>query len=121
MHIINCCQSSLAAIDNKIYQMESQKLYLRPNVVAQPLFQGWYAWAYLIAPATAAMNIEGRHLKIMQSYIQAPMIHAAACKDPKMTGGPFMDYGGKRLDEVKALFKSTLEEQGYMGTLSKAI
>jgi L-ascorbate metabolism protein UlaG (beta-lactamase superfamily) len=101
--------------------MKSQELYLRSNVIAQPLFQGWYAWAYLIAPATAAMNIEGRHVKIMQSYIQAPMIHAAACKDPKMTGGPFMDYGGKRLDEVKTLLRSTLEEQGYMVTLSKAI
>ncbi|MDN3546952.1 MBL fold metallo-hydrolase [Mucilaginibacter aquaedulcis] len=101
--------------------MESQKLYLRSNVIAQPLFQGWYAWAYLISPATAAMNIESRHVKIMQSYIQAPAIHAAACKDPKMTGGPFMDYGGKRVDEVKALLKSTLEEQGYMVALSQAI
>ncbi|MDB5086623.1 MAG: beta-lactamase domain protein [Mucilaginibacter sp.] len=101
--------------------MKSQELYLRSNVIAQPLFQSWYAWAYLIAPATAAMNIEGRHVKIMQSYIQAPMIHAAACKDPKMTGGPFMDYDGKRLDEVKTLLRSTLEEQGYMVALSKAI
>jgi L-ascorbate metabolism protein UlaG (beta-lactamase superfamily) len=101
--------------------MKSQELYLRSNVIAQPLFQGWYAWAYLIAPATAAMNVEGRHVKIMQSYIQAPVIHAAACKDPKMTGGPFMDYGGKRVEEVKALLKSTLDEQGYMVTLSQAI
>jgi len=104
-----------------IKKMESQKLYLRSNVIAQPLFQGWYAWAYLISPATAAMNIESRHVKIMQSYIQAPIIHAAACKDPKMTGGPFMDYVGKRVDDLKALLKSTLEDQGYMITLSKAI
>lgn len=101
--------------------MNSQKLYLRPNVVAQPLFQNWYAWAYLISPATAAMNIEGRHAKIMQSYIQAPAIHAAACKDPKMTGGPFMDYGGKRVQEVKDLYNKTLTEGGYMIELSQAI
>lgn len=101
--------------------MESPKLYLKANVVAQPLFKKWYAWAHLISPATAAMNIEGRHVKIMKSYIQAPFIHAAACNDPKMTGGPFMDYGGKRVDEVKQLLNETLEEQGYMIEFSQAV
>lgn len=101
--------------------MKSAELYLKPNVIAQPLFQSWYAWAYLLPPATAAMNIEGRHLKIMQSYVKAPMIHAAACKDPKMTGGPFMDLNGGRVEEIKELMRTTLEDQGYMIELSKAI
>jgi len=87
------------------------KKYLKPNVVIEPLFERWYAWAHLISPATAAMNTVGRHLKIMNSYIQAEHIHAAAVKNPKMLGGPFMDYNGSRVEEIKQLRERTLEEQ----------
>jgi len=77
--------------------------FLKPNVVMEPLIDRWYAWPHLISPATASMNIVGRHLKIMNSYIQSPQIHAAAVKNPKMLGGPFMDYEGGRVEEIKAL------------------
>ena len=63
---------------------KNQKVYLKPNVVIEPLFDQWYAWSHLISPATAAKNITGRHLKIMDSYIMAPKIHAEAVKNPKM-------------------------------------
>src|SRR5688500_6998558 len=96
-------------------------MYLKPNVVMEPLFDRWYAWSHLISPATAAMNITGRHLKIMNSYIQAPQIHAAAVKNPKMLGGPFMDYKGGRVDEVKKLRDHTLEKQKNMIAFSEAV
>ena len=67
-------------------------LYLRPNIQVEPLFDSWYAWSHLIPPATAARNITERHLKIIDSYISSPAIHAAAAKNPKMLGGPFIDY-----------------------------
>ena len=67
-------------------------VYLKPNIVPEPLFAGWYAWPHLISPATSAMNVVGRHLKIMNSFIQSPQIHVAAVKDPRMLGGPFMDH-----------------------------
>jgi L-ascorbate metabolism protein UlaG (beta-lactamase superfamily) len=101
--------------------MNTQLVYLKPNVVIEPLFDRWYAWAHLISPATAAMNITGRHLKIMNSYVQAPQIHAAAVKNPKMLGGPFMDYGGGRVEEVKSLRDRTLTSQTDMIQLSDAI
>jgi L-ascorbate metabolism protein UlaG (beta-lactamase superfamily) len=88
--------------------MNNELFYLKPNIVIEPLVDRWYAWTHLISPATGAMNLLGRHLKIMNSYIQAPQIHAAAVKNPKMLGGPFMDYKGKRVDEVKQL-KSEIE------------
>jgi hypothetical protein len=69
----------------------SNALYLRQNVQVEPLVESWYAWSHLISPATAAMNIVDRHLKIMQSYVQAPQVHAAAVKNPAMLGGPFID------------------------------
>ena len=51
--------------------MNQEQFFLRPNVVAEPLVDGWYAWAHLIPPSTLARNLTGRHLKIMESYIQS--------------------------------------------------
>lgn len=96
-------------------------VYLKPNVVIEPLFDRWYAWTHLLSPATCAMNITGRHLKIMNSYIQAPHIHAAAVKNPKMLGGPFMDYGKDRAEEVKALYEGTRAKQQHMIAFSEAV
>jgi L-ascorbate metabolism protein UlaG (beta-lactamase superfamily) len=101
--------------------MKNQPVYLKPNLVIEPLFARWYAWSHLVSPSTAAMNITGRHLKIMNSYIQAPQIHAAAIKNPKMLGGPFMDYGGGRVDDIRKLRDQTLQMQAKMIELSDAI
>ena len=97
------------------------KVYLKPNVVLEPLVDNWYAWSHLISPATASMNIAYRHLKIMDSYIQAPQIHAAAVRNPKMRGGPFMDLEGDRSEEVQALKNTTLETQKRILEFSEAI
>lgn len=91
-------------------------VFIRPNLAIEPLIDNWYAWPHLVSPATAAMNIKDRHLKIMNSYVQNPTIHAAAIKSPKMLGGPFIDYGGKRVEEIKALISNTLEQcAGLLG------
>ena len=58
--------------------MSNEKLYLKQNVLMGPLVDQWYAWAHLISPATAAMNINERHLRIMNSYIDAPDVHESA-------------------------------------------
>nr|WP_295875064.1 MBL fold metallo-hydrolase [uncultured Chitinophaga sp.] len=101
--------------------MQHKKYFLKPNVIIEPLIEKWYAWTHLISPATAAMNVAGRHLKIMNSYIQAPQIHAAAVLNPKMLGGPFMDYKGGRVEEVKQLRKETMERQASSLELAAAI
>lgn len=91
-------------------------VYIKPNLAIEPLVDNWYAWPHLVSPATAAMNIKDRHLKIMNSYVQNPMIHAAAVKSPKMLGGPFIDYNGKRVDEIKGLINNTLDKcAGLLG------
>ncbi|MBN8523508.1 MAG: MBL fold metallo-hydrolase [Rickettsiales bacterium] len=81
--------------------------YFKSNIKAEPLIWRWYAWPYLISPATAACNIVERHLKIMHSYVQNPKIHAQAVKDPKMLGGPFIDLQGEKVEEVKTLIEET--------------
>jgi len=101
--------------------MNKKKVYLKPNVVIEPLFDKWYAWSHLISPATSAMNVKGRHIKIMNSYIQAPAAHAAAVANPKMLGGPFIDYGGKRVEEIKKLKEQTLEKQKDLLAFNEAV
>lgn len=101
--------------------MSTEKLYLKPNVVAEPLIDQWYAWAHLIPPATAAMNIVGRHLKIMESYVKAPQVHAAAVKNPAMLGGPFVDYKEPRVAEIQALIERTKRERAHLIGFAAAV
>ncbi len=99
----------------------NEKLYLRRNIQVEPLIDHWYAWSHLIPPATAARNITERHLKIMDSYLNAPQVHANAVANPKMAGGPFIDYGGKRLDEIRALRDRIKKERKHLIELSQAL
>ncbi|HEX8357663.1 MAG TPA: MBL fold metallo-hydrolase, partial [Segetibacter sp.] len=101
--------------------MNDKEYYLKPNVVFEPLVDNWYAWSHLISPATAAMNIVSRHMTIIDSYLSAPSIHAEAVANPKMRGGPFMDFNGGKVEEVKALQQQTLEKQNTVIKLAKAI
>jgi L-ascorbate metabolism protein UlaG (beta-lactamase superfamily) len=101
--------------------MQETLVYLKPNVVIEPLFDNWYAWSHLVSPATAACNIVERHLTIIDSYLEAPEIHAQAVLNPKMRGGPFMDFQGERLEEVRTLRTKTLQNQAKLLELAKAI
>ncbi|HXQ72680.1 MAG TPA: MBL fold metallo-hydrolase [Pyrinomonadaceae bacterium] len=94
--------------------MTSPEYFLRQNVIMEPLFNQWYAWSHLISPATAAMNIANSHLKLMKSYVSAPQIHANALKNPAMLGGPFIDYQGGRVGEIKGLLDRTTKEQAHL-------
>src|SRR4051812_32555493 len=101
--------------------MPHELLYLKPNVQVEPLFGQWYMWPHLIPPAMAARNVTERHLKIMDSYISAPALHASAVKNPKMLGGPFIDYGVPRVEEIKQLRQRTKDDMARLLRLSAAI
>src|SRR5215217_7965165 len=94
--------------------MDGTKYYLKQNVQFEPLFNQWYAWTHLIAPHTAAMFIANLHLKIMKSYVAAPQVHANAVRNPAMLGGPFINYDGGKVDQIKALIEKTTKEQAHM-------
>jgi L-ascorbate metabolism protein UlaG (beta-lactamase superfamily) len=49
------------------------------------------------------------------------MIHAAAVRNPKMMGGPFIDYGGKRVDEIRALREHIKKNRAPLIELSAAL
>jgi L-ascorbate metabolism protein UlaG (beta-lactamase superfamily) len=101
--------------------MNTENLYLKQNVLMEPLVDQWYAWAHLISPATAAMNISERHMRIMNSYIDSPDVHESAAKNPKMLGGPFVDYKRKRVAEITELRDRTLCERAPMFAMAQAI
>lgn len=96
-------------------------VYLKPNVVIEPLIERWYAWAHLISPGTASMNVTKRHIEIMNSYLESPAVHDEAVKDPKMLGGPFMDYKENRSEDIRKLLESTFNNQKELINLSMAI
>ncbi|WP_209403897.1 MBL fold metallo-hydrolase [Pseudozobellia sp. WGM2] len=96
-------------------------VYVKSNLAIEPLIDNWYAWAHLISPATAAMNIQDRHLKIMESYVELPQLHADAVKNPKMLGGPFVDHNGERVDEIKGMIQNTKSKCANLLELRKDI
>ncbi|MEO1466944.1 MAG: hypothetical protein AAFR89_12135 [Cyanobacteria bacterium J06633_1] len=97
------------------------KLYLKPNVIAEPLFNQWYAWSYLIPPATAARYAARSHLKIMESFVAAPQVHVSALKNPAMIGGPFINYDCDRAWEIEALLEKTKLRHKALLDLDSAI
>jgi L-ascorbate metabolism protein UlaG (beta-lactamase superfamily) len=101
--------------------MQGDPLYLRPDVQVEPLVDHWYAWSHLIPPATTARNITHRHFRIMDSYCGAPQVHASAVRNPKMRGGPFVDHGGRRVEDIKALKERTLRERAPLIAMSQAL
>lgn len=101
--------------------MKSSKVYLRQDVQLEPLFNQWYAWSYLISPATSAMYIANGHLKIMQSFVSASQMHVSALKNPAMLGGPFINYSASEVGNVKRLMDKTVKENGQMLALAEAI
>ena len=57
----------------------------------------------------------------MESYLAAPTIHANAVKNPKMLGGPFIDYQGGRVDEIMALMERTKRDRALQIEFSAAL
>src|SRR5262249_2257926 len=101
--------------------MDNKIVYLKDNVLLEPLFNQWYAWPYLIPPATAAMYIAFHHVKSMQSFISNPQIHIATLKNPAFLGSPFINYGMNKVGDIKQLLEKTLKEQAHMMEFATAL
>jgi len=101
--------------------MEPENLFVRPNLVVEPLFNRWYAWPYLISPVSSALYVANHHLKIMQSFTSAPQVHVKALQDRKLIGGPFIDYPASRAKEVRALMDETVKDNAQALAFAKAV
>ncbi|QSQ15324.1 MBL fold metallo-hydrolase [Myxococcus landrumensis] len=101
--------------------MLDRPMYLKPNVAIEPLYNQWYAWWYLLSPATAPMFVTNLHLKLMQSFVANPDVHVAALKNPMLMGGPFINHAAARAPRVKELLERTQREQAHMLAYTKAV
>jgi L-ascorbate metabolism protein UlaG (beta-lactamase superfamily) len=101
--------------------MPIKPMYLKQNVLIEPLFNQWYAWSYLIPPAQAALYTANSHVKIMKSFVDSPQLHINALKNPAMSGGPFIRCDAGRVDEIRTLLNQTLDLQRPLIELAEAI
>lgn len=99
----------------------SNLVTLKSDVVIEPLVERWYAWSHLISPATAALNVPYRHLTLLESFVSAPDIHAAACQNPSLRGGPFVDLPIGVVDEVRVLIDQTKKNQAHQIAFGEAL
>lgn len=101
--------------------MNADLVYLDPGALIEPLINQWYAWSYLLSPASSAMLVASAHVKLMQSFVASPQIHVSALQNPAMRGGPFLDLPADRAPEVKALLDETLRSQAHVIELAEGI
>jgi L-ascorbate metabolism protein UlaG (beta-lactamase superfamily) len=101
--------------------MTRKKMFFKQNILAEPLFNQWYAWPALIPPVSASMYVANSHLKIMQSFVSAPQMHVSALKNPAMMGGPFISYAPDKVPAIKRLIDKTLTEHKLTIELAEAV
>lgn len=98
---------------------ETKKIYLKPNVVFEPLINQWYAWTFLLQPATYSMVLKHSHLRIMESFVKAPELHKRSAE--KMAGGPFLNGGKEMVGDIDALIRTSKAQCATLLTLADAI
>ena len=94
--------------------MSTERFYLRRNVQFTPLVNHWGAWTFLIPPMTAAMTIANLHVKMMESFVMSPQLHADVLKNPAARGAKLLAIDPSRVDEVSALLEQTKRDQAQM-------
>jgi hypothetical protein len=101
--------------------MSEALYYLRSDVVSAPRVAQWYAWTYLIAPVTAPLYLANRYVRIMESYLEAPELHAQMVANPAMRGGPFLDWPAERAGEIRALLELTRARHAHQLAFAAAV
>ncbi len=101
--------------------MQSEMLFLRDDVYFEPLFNHWYAWSYLIPPATASRYVVSTHRRIMTSFVNNHELHIAAVKESVVTGGDFLDCTTEQVNDIQQLIDDIDIECKDLVSLSKAL
>ncbi|MCK8109050.1 MBL fold metallo-hydrolase [Pseudoalteromonas sp. 2CM41L] len=100
--------------------MERQ-YYLKGSIYFEPLFNNWFMWPYLLAPAQAAMNLTNLHLRSMSSFVVNAKIHAKSLKSDAMVGSAFVNLPPERSGDVKALIEHSKSEHADLIEFTNAI
>ena len=98
-----------------------EKLYLKGSVLVEPLVNNWYAWPYLVPPATACRYISTTHKRLMESFIANAELHIIAANDPSLVGGEFVNCHPNQIKEINGLLTKLENELADVVALSDAI
>ncbi len=101
--------------------MDDELKFLRSNVIIEPLTDRFYAWAHTVAPVQAAMNLAFVQLPLLESYLQSPMVHINASRDPELRGGSFVNIDEDRSDEVRDLVAAIKRDRAEQLRFAEAI
>jgi L-ascorbate metabolism protein UlaG (beta-lactamase superfamily) len=85
--------------------MSNQKLFLRDDVYFEPLFNGWYAWSYLVPPVHAARFVVNTHRRIMKSFVNNYELHISAVKESVVTGGEFLNCTADQVGVISGMIE----------------
>ena len=92
--------------------MAQGSLYrLHDATVAEPLVNRWVAWSHLISPVPYGLHMRHYQIGVLQSYLEDPLVHVAACENAKLRSGRFVDIPAARAGEVRELLDGILVGQ----------
>jgi L-ascorbate metabolism protein UlaG (beta-lactamase superfamily) len=101
--------------------MSDEVKFLRPDVIIEPLVDGFYAWLHTVAPIQAAMNLAFVQVPLLESYLQSPQVHVNACNNPALRGGIFVNIEASRAQEVRELLGLIKRDRFDMLRFAEAI
>ncbi len=101
--------------------MSDEARFLRPDVIVEPLVDGFYAWLHTVAPVQAAMNLAFLQVPLLESYLQSPQVHINASHNPALRGGFFINIGEDRAEEVRDLLTAIKRDRSAMLSFAAAV
>lgn len=102
--------------------MAAHGSYLRSDVAAEPLWNRWVAWPYLVPPASAALYLKRAHLPTLRSYLENPEAHVERARTKSISlGDPTVAYLEPKVNEARALLERTLAENKDLLALADAL
>ncbi len=95
--------------------------FLRPDAIIEPLVDGFYAWLHTVAPVQSAMNLAFAQVPLLESYLQSPMVHINASRNPALRGGFFVAIEEDRSEDVRELLAAIKRDRAEMLGFAAAV
>jgi L-ascorbate metabolism protein UlaG (beta-lactamase superfamily) len=85
--------------------MHGGSWYLKDDVYFEPLFNHWYAWPYLMQPATAARHTVHTHRRIMKSFVNNSQMHILANQQSDLAGSEYLNCNADQVAGIRDLIE----------------
>jgi L-ascorbate metabolism protein UlaG (beta-lactamase superfamily) len=102
-------------------KMSDEPVFLRPDIIIEPLVDRFYAWLHVVAPVQASMNLAFGQVPLLESYLQSPQVHINASANPDLRGGFFVNIDADRSGEVRDLLSSIKHDRAGMLRFAAAV